>query len=161
MSKITDVTRNEIFHIIQNGFNIAIEVQRMDEYERYYFVDDSKHIFMPFYGKLDELKFFDRLYNLDTLYSTDSRFSNATGDIWQHTVNNDDWENFWFIDYEPFSLRSTNDSILLKFLAEIFHPAVRDEDQPWENYLNKFNELLKYDGYQIIGDKKDLWKTIL
>lgn len=154
MSKLTDVTRNELIDIIQNGFGIPIQKQEMDEYERYYIVEDSMHIKMPFCGKIDMLKFFDRLYNLKTLYSTDSRFTNAEGDIWQHTMNNDDWEDGWYWEYEPFKLMSSDDNFLLNFLTEMFHPAVRSEKQPWAEYLKKINDLLKYDGYQIYSDRK-------
>jgi hypothetical protein len=154
LSKLTDVTKGELLHNIRNGFKIPVKIQHMDEYERIFYVEDSEHVYMPFHGKNDLLKFFDRVYNLKTLKSTDSRYSNAEGDIWQHTINNDDWESDWFWDYEPFNLNNPNDKYFLKFLTEIFHPAVRDEDQPWKEYLKKFNELLKYDGYEIYCGKK-------
>jgi hypothetical protein len=45
----------------------------------------------PFHGSLDMMSFLKRVWDLSQMLSTDSRFSNAEGDIWQHIVNNDDW----------------------------------------------------------------------
>jgi hypothetical protein len=42
----------------------------------------------PFYGKLDMIPFLKRVWPLESMPSEDSRFENAEGDIWQHTVNN-------------------------------------------------------------------------
>jgi AbiJ N-terminal domain 3 len=41
-------------------------------------------------GRLSEEAFLDRVVDLDTLPSTDSRFSSARGDIRQHRSDNDD-----------------------------------------------------------------------
>lgn len=38
-------------------------------------------------GRLEEAEFLGRLFDLQKLPSTDSRFSDASGDIWQHRVN--------------------------------------------------------------------------
>ncbi|WP_301426102.1 hypothetical protein [Carnobacterium sp.] len=42
---------------------------------------------------MEDIKFLNRLYNLDKLPSTDQSFSDAHGDVWQHTVNNMMTEN--------------------------------------------------------------------
>ncbi|MHB8132464.1 MAG: abortive infection family protein, partial [Mobilitalea sp.] len=94
--------------------------------------------------------FLNRLFKLKELPSTDSRYKDAESDIWKHTVANDDWENGWVFNDRRFELYHGNDDeILLTFLSEIFHPAVRNEKQPWTKFLNKLNELLKIDGYEI------------
>lgn len=36
-----------------------------------------------------------------------------------------------------------------KFICEMLHPAVRIEKAPWKLYLEKFNELLRADGYEL------------
>jgi hypothetical protein len=47
-------------------------------------------------GRLGDLKFLDRLYDLEDLPSGDGRFADAARDIWQHTENNpSDWERDW------------------------------------------------------------------
>jgi hypothetical protein len=40
------------------------------------------------YGRLEEIEFLERLWNLDTVPSTDNRFQDAHDDICQHTINN-------------------------------------------------------------------------
>jgi hypothetical protein len=49
---------------------------------------DKEH---PFHGNLDMISFLKRVWPLETMPSEDSRFENAEGDIWQHTVNNCDY----------------------------------------------------------------------
>lgn len=45
------------------------------------------------YGRLEETEFLSRVFDLQQLPSTDPRFKDAAGDIWQHRVNNEDWSN--------------------------------------------------------------------
>ena len=45
----------------------------------------------PWIGTIDPVEFLLPLFELDKLPSTDSRFKDMAGDIWQHCVNNDDW----------------------------------------------------------------------
>jgi hypothetical protein len=45
------------------------------------------------YGRLKETEFLSRVFDLQQLPSTDPRFKDAAGDIWQHRVNNEDWSN--------------------------------------------------------------------
>jgi hypothetical protein len=51
-------------------------------------------------GRLEAIDFLKRLYDLDQFPSTDNRFETAQGDIWQHTVNNDDWDKYWIFEAE-------------------------------------------------------------
>lgn len=84
------------------------------------------------------------------MLSSDSRFTNAEGDIWQHTVNNDDWDAYWVFNDSRFELESGfDDEPLLKFICEMFHPVVRNESEPWREFLEIINELLKPDGYEL------------
>jgi hypothetical protein len=41
-------------------------------------------------GRLEEPEFLMRLWDLESMPSTDGRFSNAAEDIWQHRVDNYD-----------------------------------------------------------------------
>lgn len=149
MNNITDITKNEIFQILLEGLDYENEFINYDEYERSYPDYEEVHADMPYYGKSKEIDFWNRVFNLEELPSTDNRFDNVQSDIWQHTINNEDWDYDWYIDYHPFQLRNGDDEFFLRFISEIFHPAVRNEKQPWQEYLKKFNDLLKYDGYTI------------
>ena len=44
------------------------------------------------HGDLDDVEFLSRLFDLQQLRSTDRRFKDAAGDIWQHCINNNDWD---------------------------------------------------------------------
>jgi hypothetical protein len=46
-------------------------------------------------GRMEEAEFLSRLFNLSSLPSTDGRFKDAAGDIWQHRINNFDWDEDW------------------------------------------------------------------
>ena len=142
MKRITEITRRDIFDTIQNGF-----------YEESFI--GKTHIYMPFSGRFSTVDFLDRLYHLDDMPSTDHRYKTAKGDIICHTVSFDDWPEFWFLDDDRFELKDGfDDEPLLKFLCEMLHPAVRDEESPWKDYLERFNELLRPDGYEVYSAYK-------
>lgn len=48
---------------------------------------------IDFYGRLNEVEFWERIFNLEKLPSTDSRYPDMKSDLWQHRVNNDDWDD--------------------------------------------------------------------
>lgn len=108
-----------------------------------------------YFGSLDEVRFFSRLYKLGELPSTDGRFDYADKDLHKHLVANDDWDWDWFYHFynENFDL-VTNDEKFLNFLAEIFHPIVRGTlESTAKEYLSKINHLLKFDGYVLLPTK--------
>jgi hypothetical protein len=101
-------------------------------------------------GRLEETEFLSRLYNLNTLPSTDGRFKDAAGDIWQHRVNNDDWDNNWVFSDPRFNLMNGDDDVLLAFLCETIHPVVRPDPAEAERICQLYNLYLQNDGYKII-----------
>lgn len=141
MNRISEITKRDIVDLFQNGIDI-------DE------VFETKRVTYPYFGQMDELDFLMRLYNLKSMPSFDSRFSNAEDDIWQHTVNNDDYPYCWVFYDERFQLKNGNDEVYLRFICEIFHPAVRFEKGYWKEFLSEVNKLLQYDGYEIYPAKK-------
>lgn len=133
-NKITEFTRQDIVDILTSG---------------YYDKKNNKKIQYFWSGRLDETAFLSRLYNLQEIESNDHRFKNAYGDITQHRINNWDWEEDW-VFYDPrFGIKNVNDKEFLRFILEIFNPAVRDESKDWEGALDKINEFLKRDGFEI------------
>lgn len=107
-----------------------------------------------FYGTESETSFLERIVDLSQLPSTDSRFDNMIGDIWQHTENNDDWEIDWIFTDERLDLKH-NDQLFKEFLEQIFHPMVRDNKSNWRNYLDKINTILVHDNLQLIATKSN------
>lgn len=104
---------------------------------------------ITWYGKLDEVTFLKRLYNLSELPSTDARFKDAEGDIIQHTVNNDDWDDFWILDDKRFQIINGSDQTFIRFICEMIHPAVRQDEQEVEQILNLFNGILSNDNWEL------------
>lgn len=148
MKKITEVTRQDIFDVIKNGFCVYYDNPISSGFNGEF--TTGYEVTMPFYGRITELDFLSRLYKLDDMPSTDYRFNNAYQDIQKHTVYNDDWDYCWFFSDSRFCLSNGNeDEPLLDFLCEMLHPLVRDENKPWREYLNKFNQLLNFDGYEL------------
>ncbi|MDX2763951.1 AbiJ-related protein [Streptomyces europaeiscabiei] len=101
-------------------------------------------------GRLAESDFLKRIFDLDAMESYDSRFSTAEGDIYQHRVNNDDWELDWVFTDERFGLSRGPDVVLLRFLAEMLHPVVRTDAEELRQLLELFNTLLARDGYSLV-----------
>ena len=78
MKRITEITKRDILVLFRNGLEI-------DEFF------DTKIVSYQYFGRLEEVDFLKRMYDLKNMPSDDSRFENAEQDIWQHMVNNDDY----------------------------------------------------------------------
>ena len=102
-------------------------------------------------GRLEENEFLSRLFDLSSLPSTDSRFRDASGDIWQHRVNNpQDWEDDWVFYDNRFNLMNCDDDLFLRFLCETIHPIVRLDATETERLCQLYNSFLKNDGFQLV-----------
>ena len=115
---------------------------------------DNKRIQYGYCGRLSELDFLKRIYDLKSLPSFDDRFDDAEGDIWQHTVNNNDYEEGWIFEDDRFELLNGDDEVLLKFLCAVFQHAVRTESGYWKEFLGEVNGLLQNDGYELYPESK-------
>lgn len=114
VEQISEITKRDILDLFQNGLDRDIDMLFETEKATY-----------CYFGRLDEIEFLEILYDLNSMPSLDSRFSDAKGDIWKHTVNNDDYPFCWVFEDERFELKNGSDEKYLKFICEIFHPAVR------------------------------------
>lgn len=99
-------------------------------------------------GRFEQPQFLGRMYRLSDLASTDRRFKDAEGDIYQHTVNNDDWEKDWIFYDGRFNLRE--DEVLFRFLCETVHPAVRMNRDEALQLVAMYNEHLRHDGFELV-----------
>lgn len=100
-------------------------------------------------GHLEEPVFLSRLYDLSALPSDDPRFSGAAQDIYQHRINNYDWDDDWIFQDPRFRLADGPDETLLAFLAESLHPAVQTDSAEVQQTLAAINALLAPDGYEL------------
>lgn len=136
MRKISDITRREILELFQYGFDVDC-------------LFDMSHETYPYYGRLNEIEFLKRLYPLDAMKSLDSRYPNAEQDIYQHTVNNDDYKSCWVFTDKRFPLANGTDKEYLTFLCEVFHPIVRIKGDISNTLFSKIQELIRHDGYEL------------
>ncbi|WP_052206189.1 hypothetical protein [Pantoea rodasii] len=102
-------------------------------------------------GRLEETDFLSRLYTLQDMPSTDSRYDNAEQDIWQHRINNDDWPDSWIFRDSRFGLQQGSDEVFLKFLCESLHPVVRSNQDEVTLLKDSFNLILIEAGYELVS----------
>ncbi len=106
---------------------------------------------IAWWGRLSEVEFLSRLYDISSLPSHDHRFSSASEDIWQHRENNpEDWPDDWIFTDPRFDLLHSSDEAFLRFLCEMVHPVVRTDAQEVERLVTMFNHHLANDGWEIV-----------
>ena len=111
-------------------------------------LDDVK-----WYGRLNDVEFLSRLYELEKLPTTDHRYKDAAGDIWQHRLNNDDWENDWVYNDSRFQLVDGGAELFLRFLCEMVHPLVRPDRDEALNLVVQLNDQLKGAGWELYEEE--------
>jgi hypothetical protein len=105
-------------------------------------------------GRLDDVEFLSRLYDLGSLPSTDSRYATASEDIWQHCINNDDWERDWVFTDDRFNLLDAPPDKFLRFLCEIVHPLVRPDRNESLAIVSHINDQLRGAGWEVYEEER-------
>jgi len=105
-------------------------------------------------GKLEDVEFLERVYDLKSMPSSDSRFDSAAGDIWQHRVNNFDWDDDWIFSDARFDLLGCSLDIFLNFLCQMVHPVVRPDRTESEALVQQFNDQLRQIGWHLVEIEK-------
>jgi len=106
------------------------------------------------HGRLDEVEFLARTFDLKSLPSTDPRFSDASGDIWQHCINNNDWDEDWVYSDKRFNLLSCPTPVFLQFLCETVHPVVRPERDEALRLVKHYNDQLRTEAWELVEQEK-------
>ncbi len=101
-----------------------------------------------FSGKLDELEFLGRIWDLSSMPSIDSRFDDAYRDIWQHRINNNDWDDHYLL-CTRLDLLKCDDKTFIKFLENCIHPSVQPDKEQTSLLASVFNDCLQHDGYAL------------
>jgi hypothetical protein len=109
---------------------------------------------VAFNGELDDVQFLQRIFDLQKLPSTDPRFKDAAGDIWQHTINNDDLDRDWVFSDGRFNLINGPTEVFLRFLCEMVHPLVRPDRDEALRLANQFNEMLRAEGWELFEEQR-------
>ena len=106
-------------------------------------------------GRLDEVEFPQRLFDLRAMSSGDSRFKDAAGDIWQHRYNNPgDWEPNWVYSDRRFNLLNGPTETFLRFLCEMIHPLVRPDRNESLKLAQQFNDQLRSAHWRLVEQEK-------
>jgi hypothetical protein len=108
----------------------------------------------PWWGRMTEVAFLGRLYELDELPSTDRRYTTAARDIIQHRVTNYDWPDDWVFDDPRFELAGGPDELLLGFLAQVVHSVVQPNTERAAQNVSVLNSFLAADGWMLKQSKE-------
>lgn len=95
----------------------------------------------------DDFEFLKQIWDIKNMPSNDNRFPNAEGDIWQHIVNNDDWDlDYLFID----RLRLyDDDKVFVKFIETTISPDYRFGEDNILMFVLQINDILTNDKLQL------------
>lgn len=125
------------------------QTNRITDVTRLQIADEMSLEKLWYHGNQTEPDFLARLFNLKNLSSRDYRYGNAYDDIYQHTVNNNDWDTDWIYTDPRINLLHCEDEIYLKFLATTIHPRVRTSANEVAKLSEIFNRHLYADGFEI------------
>jgi hypothetical protein len=106
----------------------------------------------PFYGALGLMPFLKRVWNLASMTSTDYRFKDAEGDIWQHAVNFHDWDDAYLL-YQRLDLLHCDEATFLTFLEQVVHPLAIPVDQEQGLVVEALNGLLNPEGLSLASQE--------
>jgi hypothetical protein len=111
-------------------------------------------------GRLTEPEFLGRIWELGSLPSTDHRYVDAAGDIYQHRVNNFDWDDDWIFTDPRFNLQNCTDERFLEFLAQMVHPVVRPDADEAASLVTRLNDSLRADGFALVPERRMSGRTV-
>jgi len=104
---------------------------------------------LSYNGNQTEPDFLARFFDLKNLQSRDSRYNNAYDDIYQHMVNNYDWDYNWIYTDPRINMFHCDDETYLQFLSKTLHPSVRSSKDEVDQLLEIYNRFLGADGFEI------------
>ena len=111
-------------------------------------------------GRLREDEFLERLYNLTEISSSDSRIKNAKGDIIQHRISFNDWDDDWVFYDGRFNLLRGSSNEFLRFLCETVHPVVRPDPAESLRLVAEYNRFLAEDACCLVASNQISGRSI-
>lgn len=95
----------------------------------------------------NNFEFLKSIWDISTMPSEDSRYPNASGDIYQHMINNDDWD----LEY-LFTVRLKiyeDNEVFIKFIETVVSPIYRKDEDDILLYVIQVNNILSKDKLQL------------
>lgn len=102
------------------------------------------------------ITFLEKIWDLRELPSTDLRSpynKDFHADVWQHMINNDDWD-YDYLFIERLNLLKDPESFI-KFIETILHPEIRENENEVKLYYDLINPYLIDEGCQLVLDDYD------
>jgi hypothetical protein len=125
-----------------------IKISRKTKLELFKLLKNENNVFGPDTGDQWILGFLGDIWNLREMPSEDDRFKNAYEDVYQHTVNNNDWEiDYLFIDRLKLL---ESDDIYVKFIETILNPKFKTSEDEITKFVLLINPYLEKEGLTLI-----------
>lgn len=93
------------------------------------------------------LKFLESIWDLATMPSEDPRYTDARGDVIQHTVNNNDWDDDYLFIQRLKLL--DDDAIFIKFLETVVNYDIRESEDEIIKFVLLINPYLEKEGLEL------------
>ena len=114
----------------------------------------------PFTGRIETTRFLELVWEDCGYHGTYYiNLGETKKELWQHTINNYDWDDEYLLHYF-FHLLDCEDNQFLCFLEKCIHPLVLSDADEIEEYIRGLNNILKYDGYTFVLKEKLSGKPI-
>lgn len=94
------------------------------------------------------IPFLENIWDLKSMPSTDSRFNDAGSDIYQHMINNNDWD-YEYLFIERLKLFS-DENIFKKFIETLVHPRFRKDENDIFQYSILINSYLEKEKLELV-----------
>lgn len=105
------------------------------------------------FGKDDNIEFLNEIWDLRAMPSEDDRYKDAHGDVFQHTINNDDWDiDYLFIDRLNLF---EDDKIFSKFIETIVSPKYRENEDEIIKFVLLINSYIEKENYTLSVSEYD------
>jgi hypothetical protein len=124
----------------------VVETRKISEVTRQGLADLLLLRNTPFHGRLDLMSFLKRVWPLGQMVSSDQRFQDAAGDIWQHVVNNNDW-SYSELLHDRLNILTIGDEQFGRFLELCVHPLVLGDENEATELVEAFNLRLRNDAF--------------
>jgi len=110
----------------------------------------SKDNFLGKYDDYDRIMLFlEKIWPLREMKSEDARFSNAYDDIYQHVVNNNDWDDEYLF-LKRLNLIEQSDDLFYLFLETVVHPETRNSKIEINDFVYLINNLIENEDIKLI-----------